>query len=489
MAAPLKLSVVIPTYNRRAVLISQTLPAMFRQDMAAGEFEIIIVVDGSTDGTVQALRELQPPCSLQIIEQPNRGPSAARNNGVQAARSELLFFVDDDIICGPHLFQQHIAAHGGSEPVVVYGPISNAPGAPPSILKNANDLWYEKYCAALDSQDQSKPFENNFLISNSSMLRSTLLDCGGFDENMTAKEDYELGIRLWQRGVRFRVMPNARAYELSVKSWQTFLFHDGKIFGQTEVRLSRKHPDYRPQSVLLTSFSRTVWWRRLPRRIVLQFPTSPVYLLTPAIWVCNKLCRIPAMQKAGLRLLEIGRRFTELRAALKEAGSWKGFQREFAATLPVLLYHHVGPAQPGTHASLTVSPTRFERHVRWLAWRGYRGICPADWLRWLNEGKGLPDKPVLFTFDDGYADLAEFALPVLRRYGFGAAVFIVTRQLGGTNALGRSTRFWNASAHDRRADLRVGLARNRVRRAQPYTCRLDHVDARTTQGRSARQQE
>jgi peptidoglycan/xylan/chitin deacetylase (PgdA/CDA1 family) len=102
--------------------------------------------------------------------------------------------------------------------------------------------------------------------------------------------------------------------------------------------------------------------------------------------------------------------------------------------LPVLLYHHVGPPRPGAIPSLTVSPERFERQVRWLARRGYNGICPADWLRWRREGKGLPHKPVLLTFDDGYADLVEYALPVLRRYGFGAAVYVVTGQLGGTNA-------------------------------------------------------
>ncbi len=94
----------------------------------------------------------------------------------------------------------------------------------------------------------------------------------------------------------------------------------------------------------------------------------------------------------------------------------------------------MGPLRLGTPTSLTVSPQRFERQVRWLARRGYTGICPSDWVRWRREGKGLPDKPVLFTFDDGYADLAEHALPVLRRFGFGAAVYVVTGQLGGTNA-------------------------------------------------------
>jgi peptidoglycan/xylan/chitin deacetylase (PgdA/CDA1 family) len=167
--------------------------------------------------------------------------------------------------------------------------------------------------------------------------------------------------------------------------------------------------------------------------MVLQFPVSAAHLLTLPIWLFEKLCRYPLMQKTGLQLLEIGRRITEFRGALKEAGSWQNFHHEFAMRLPVLCYHHVGPGQPGTLPTLTVSAQRFERHVRWLARRGYQGIRPADWLRWRLDGKGLPDKPVLFTFDDGYADLADYALPVLRRYGFGAVVYVVTGHFGGTN--------------------------------------------------------
>jgi peptidoglycan/xylan/chitin deacetylase (PgdA/CDA1 family) len=54
-------------------------------------------------------------------------------------------------------------------------------------------------------------------------------------------------------------------------------------------------------------------------------------------------------------------------------------------------------------------------------------------LAWLSKGKPLPEKPVLLTFDDGYAELAEFALPVLERHGFGAVVFVVTQEVGGSN--------------------------------------------------------
>ena len=82
---------------------------------------------------------------------------------------------------------------------------------------------------------------------------------------------------------------------------------------------------------------------------------------------------------------------------------------------------------------MTVSAEKFEQQIRWLAERGFKGICPRDWLEWLRTGNGLSDKPILLTFDDAYADTAEYALPILKRYGFGAAIFVVTHRLGGTN--------------------------------------------------------
>ena len=103
--------------------------------------------------------------------------------------------------------------------------------------------------------------------------------------------------------------------------------------------------------------------------------------------------------------------------------------------LPVLLYHHVGPSLPGTrYAGLSVSQEKFERQTRWLARKGYAGIRPADWLAWLLHRNPLPSKPVLLTFDDGYADFPDYALPVLLRYGFRAVVFVVTGWIGARNS-------------------------------------------------------
>lgn len=414
-------------------MTARTLPAMFGQPIPAGEVEIIVVVDGSTDGTALALRELKAPFSIGIIEQSNRGPSAARNAGVRSARGDVVLFVDDDILCGKDLFRHHIEAHSGQMPSLVYGRLAIAPETPPSVLRFANEVWYEQYYAQIESQNGLKLPQNDFLISNSSIPRATLLECGGFDETMTAKEDYELALRLWKMGLRFTYLPEASAFEYFQKPIHYVLRNDGNAFGETDVLLSRKHPEYRPYSTP-AGVGKIAWWKILYRRMFAALPFDPVGVLDFPLSICDRLCRFRIMRRISRQLLGAGRSVVEFRSALRQIGSWQDFKGEFGMRLPVLLYHHVGPERPGTMLGLTVSPERFERHVRWLSRRGYRGICPTDWLRWRQEGKGLPEKPVLFTFDDGYEDLVEYALPVLRRYGFGAAVYVVTKQLGGTNA-------------------------------------------------------
>jgi peptidoglycan/xylan/chitin deacetylase (PgdA/CDA1 family) len=97
----------------------------------------------------------------------------------------------------------------------------------------------------------------------------------------------------------------------------------------------------------------------------------------------------------------------------------------------VLMYHSVEPYQADPYL-VTVSPPRFGQQMGWLARRGLRGVSMRELLsaRAAGAGRGL----VGLTFDDGYADFSRHALPVLRRYGFGATVFVIAGRLGGDNA-------------------------------------------------------
>lgn len=96
-----------------------------------------------------------------------------------------------------------------------------------------------------------------------------------------------------------------------------------------------------------------------------------------------------------------------------------------------LLFHHVGPSRAGTHPSLTLRPERFARFIRVLHRLGYRGVAAGAWTAWRRGDASLPARPILVTFDDGYADLVDCALPILHRFGWAATIFVAASSVGG----------------------------------------------------------
>ena len=97
-----------------------------------------------------------------------------------------------------------------------------------------------------------------------------------------------------------------------------------------------------------------------------------------------------------------------------------------AQTVPVLMYHHVSPVD----GMINVSPHNFEEQLQWLKRRGYRSLTSDEFADHLN-GRPVPAKSVLITFDDGYLDNWVYAYPLLKRYGYTAIVFLVTSWING----------------------------------------------------------
>lgn len=110
----------------------------------------------------------------------------------------------------------------------------------------------------------------------------------------------------------------------------------------------------------------------------------------------------------------------------------EGPARRGSGSMPaVLMYHSVTPYQDDPYL-VTVSPARFEAQLRWLRRRGLRGVSVAELLAARERGSG--HDLVGLTFDDGYADFVEHALPALTRHGCTATVFVIAGRLGGDNA-------------------------------------------------------
>ncbi len=197
-----RLSVVIPTHNKLSQL-RQTLDALRRQDLPADDFEVLVVDDGSGDGTADWLvGEAAAWAGRLHIISPGRnvGRAAARNLGGRRAIGEWILYLDDDIVAPPDLLSAHLdllTAHPG------HGVIG--------LVRTAADLIDGAHFHYIDSRGVAKVrgahVPARYLVTqNTSIPREAFLAIGGFDEEFAAYgfEDMDLGFRLEDiRGVTF----------------------------------------------------------------------------------------------------------------------------------------------------------------------------------------------------------------------------------------------------------------------------------------------
>ena len=99
---------------------------------------------------------------------------------------------------------------------------------------------------------------------------------------------------------------------------------------------------------------------------------------------------------------------------------------KFTKTVPILLYHRVGPETD----ALTVSVQRFQEDMEFLSQAGYNPLSLAEVKQHMLTATPLPDKPLLITFDDGYLDNYTNAFPILQQYGMKASFYIITGFVG-----------------------------------------------------------
>lgn len=99
---------------------------------------------------------------------------------------------------------------------------------------------------------------------------------------------------------------------------------------------------------------------------------------------------------------------------------------EHLKRVPVLMYHEIGDVENGNY----VRRPEFEAQIKWLKENGYQTVSLGDLYRHLKEGKSLPLKPIVLTFDDGYETFYSVVAPLLRPYKYRATNFIITGMIG-----------------------------------------------------------
>jgi glycosyltransferase involved in cell wall biosynthesis/peptidoglycan/xylan/chitin deacetylase (PgdA/CDA1 family) len=416
-AAP-AFSIVIPTFQRRDV-VTEAVRALCKLEYS-GPVELIVVIDGSTDGTAGALAALECPFSLRIVEQANAGAAAARNRGAAEASGEILLFVDDDMICQPDILQQHARSHAkGADAVLGDIPLDSA--SPPGFLSRSVASWANSRSQRLRDGAPLGVFD---LLTGQISIRRDLFEAlGGFDPQFTSQgsfgnEDLDLGTRLLEsHTVIFN--PDAVSHQRYLVTPRQHLrqWFDA---GRADVAFARKHPGRARELFAFHGSARLV--TRLLVRPLAALPGAPRAIGAISATLAER-------EVAAGEVFE--RLQTHLFFFARQVVYWSGVRS--AGGIPtskkalVLCYHAIADLRDDPLlADYGIPPDRFRSQLDRLIARGFTFIG-ADELRACLSGRGaLPRRAVLLSFDDCYAELAHVARDLLRPRGIAAIAFAVT---------------------------------------------------------------
>lgn len=258
-----EISVIIPTFERCAS-VKRLLRALATQTLSPLAYEVIVSIDGSTDGTYETVSSLTVPYQLHVIWQPNNGRAAARNAGLRLASGPFIIFLDDDMEPVPEFLEAHLEAQRSDARLGVLGAIPAVidPGAPPVARYQA--ARFERHLKKLATPGYHITIRD-FFSGNFSIPRAVLEEVGGFNEafKVYGNEDTELCVRLLNSGVLLVYNEHAIAREHQMKDIAA-LARDAFFQGQTAVQLARMHVLAETDFKLVGTFRSRTWkWRSL----------------------------------------------------------------------------------------------------------------------------------------------------------------------------------------------------------------------------------
>ncbi len=236
-------TVIIPTFNRLE-LLSRTLETVWNQQF--GDFEVIVVDDGSTDGTLSYLKNQKN--RLQFISQNNRGPGAARNAAARNASGEYLAFLDSDDLWFPwtlDVYQQ--VARGHSAPGFIAGKpyrFRNEHEAGTATQETVRVCRFADYLASSDEWRW-------WGVSSFVIRRDAFIRVGGFTDQWVNGEDADLALKLGIEPGFVQVMsPSTFAYrEHDVSAIRNFERTVAGVWLKIETEKASKYPGGRHRAI------------------------------------------------------------------------------------------------------------------------------------------------------------------------------------------------------------------------------------------------
>jgi glycosyltransferase involved in cell wall biosynthesis len=323
------------------------LRALDVQTISASEFEVLVVVDGSTDDTLAKLHERPSGYRLTVLQQPQRGAGSARNLGASEARGDLLVFLDDDVEPLPGLLAAYLQTASEKSPNSAFlGRLEVKIHGTMDLARIGVRAWWQTQEAERSGSGHRFSFRD--LLTGNFALSSKLFSrLDGFDSSFTCHEDYEFGVRLLAAGVSFRYCPEAKALhheERGVRGGLARAYDEGV----GDVQLANKFPYLLPSLYLNDALtSRQLKWKAT-RQLAFRLPL-----------VGDRLMRLVLPLLHMTELLKIRKLWRGLHKILQNYNYIKGAYHT-AGRLERLLYLRGASAAPTIEDRLSLDMQEFQ---------------------------------------------------------------------------------------------------------------------------------
>ncbi|MEO0293473.1 MAG: glycosyltransferase family 2 protein [candidate division WOR-3 bacterium] len=226
----MKASVIVVTFNRAPILV-HCIDKLLNQSV--DDYEVIVVDDGSTDGTEDLIKKIDDKRVLYLKNEKNMGQPFSRNRGIKIANGEVIIFVDSDVLVHKNFVEDHLKIHERNDKLIVQG-----------LVRHIRDIKdYNKMNLKIDGLCLS-----GLVTQNVSVRRKWLLEVGGLDESfgtIMGYEDIELGRRL--KGIGLKTVYSWRrclAWHMDGRETDERLesvFNKAFMFGRNAVKFSRMY--------------------------------------------------------------------------------------------------------------------------------------------------------------------------------------------------------------------------------------------------------
>ena len=232
-------SIIIPTYNRLDEL-KELIPSIEAQDFIKDNIEIVIIDDGSTDGTREYIDTLGSPVHIIYYLQENQGPGPARNKGMAMATGDIFIFVDSDCLLPSQYLRQIVQSQEMHDYDAFGGPDTYHPSFSP-LLKAIN-YSMTSFIGTGGTRGSTKSIAKYYPRSFNMGLKRAVYEGIGEFNDLRHGQDMDYSARIYEAGFKVGLIPTAYVYHKRRTSFWRF-FKQIHNWGVTRINLASLHPE------------------------------------------------------------------------------------------------------------------------------------------------------------------------------------------------------------------------------------------------------